>query len=98
MMGLGAMTIAAPASAVPPDPAPAPARAPAAPATPAVAKPGAGLPARLVALLRDEDGPFFANEVFSVPPTQPLQPVEEAVPAPEWYAITRGRFVGVVNQ
>ncbi|KAJ7749879.1 hypothetical protein B0H16DRAFT_1460909 [Mycena metata] len=59
---------------------------------------GAGLPAPLLALMRDEEGPFLANEVFSVPPSQPLAPVEEAVPTPEWYAITRGRFVGVVDQ
>jgi hypothetical protein len=49
-------------------------------------------------MLRGDDGPFLANEVFMVTPTEPLAPIEEAVPAPEWYAITRGRFVGVVNQ
>lgn len=59
---------------------------------------GAGLPAPLLALMRTEDGPFLANEVFSVPPTQALEPIDEVVPAAEWYAITRGRFVGVVNQ
>ncbi|KAJ7829916.1 hypothetical protein B0H13DRAFT_1916205 [Mycena leptocephala] len=60
--------------------------------------PGAGLPAPLVALLRGEDGPFLANEVFSIAPSQPLAAVPEDTPAPEWYAITRGRFVGVVDQ
>jgi hypothetical protein len=79
-------------------PEPVPSRTPAPAAAPPVAKPGAGLPARLVALLCDENGPFLANEVFSATPSQPLEPIEEAVPAPEWYAITRGRFVGVVNQ
>ncbi|KAJ7752280.1 hypothetical protein B0H16DRAFT_1723626 [Mycena metata] len=59
---------------------------------------GAGLPAPLLALMRTEEGPFLANEVFSVAPSQPLAAIEEAVPAPEWYAITRGRFVGVVDQ
>ncbi|KAJ7799668.1 hypothetical protein B0H13DRAFT_1933002 [Mycena leptocephala] len=102
-MGMGAMTLplagmsfaSTPApAAVAPETAPAPARAPA----PAVAKPGAGLPARLVALLRDEKGPFFANQVFSATPAQPLEAIEEDVPAPEWYAITQGRFVGVVSQ
>ncbi|KAK7033888.1 hypothetical protein R3P38DRAFT_2773193 [Favolaschia claudopus] len=61
--------------------------------------PGAGLPAGLVKLLRSGDeGPFTANEVFSSPPTQPLAAVEEDFPSTEWYAITRGRFVGVVDQ
>lgn len=68
------------------------------PAPAARVPPGAGLPAPLLALMRSEDGPFTANEVFSVPPAQPLAPVDEEVPAPEWYAITRGRFVGVVDQ
>ncbi|KAJ7716212.1 hypothetical protein B0H16DRAFT_1476913 [Mycena metata] len=58
----------------------------------------AGLPAPLIALLRAADGPFRANEVFGVVPTQALEPVEEEVTAPEWYTITRGRFVGVVDQ
>ncbi|KAJ7709326.1 hypothetical protein B0H16DRAFT_1745866 [Mycena metata] len=71
----------------------------AAPAAAATRTPGgAGLPAALVSLLRGADGPFLANEVFSVPPSQPLDPIEEEVPAPKWYAITRGRFVGVVDQ
>ncbi|KAK7053867.1 hypothetical protein R3P38DRAFT_2761579 [Favolaschia claudopus] len=61
------------------------------------AQPGAGLPAALVALLRRE-APFRANEVFSVVPTEPLVAVEEETAAPEWYAIMRGRFVGVVDQ
>jgi hypothetical protein len=60
--------------------------------------PGVGLPAPLVALLRGEDGPFLANEVFSIAPSQPLAAVPEDTPAPKWYAITRGRFVGVVDQ
>ncbi|KAJ7697299.1 hypothetical protein B0H16DRAFT_1484813 [Mycena metata] len=58
----------------------------------------AGLPAPLVALLRGEDGLFFANEVFGTVPPHALAPVEEETLAPEWYAITRGRFVGVVDQ
>ncbi|KAJ7029548.1 hypothetical protein C8F04DRAFT_1264813 [Mycena alexandri] len=71
------------------------AAAPAAATRPPV---GAGLPAPLVAMLRDADGPFLANEVFSATPSQPLEVIEEEVDAPEWYAITRGRFVGVVDQ
>ncbi|KAJ7106124.1 hypothetical protein C8R43DRAFT_1140612 [Mycena crocata] len=59
--------------------------------------PGAGLPARLQALLRT-DGPFLANEVFSIVPAQELDAVDEEEPAPEWCAITWGRFVGVVDQ
>ncbi|KAJ7744431.1 hypothetical protein DFH07DRAFT_963656 [Mycena maculata] len=59
--------------------------------------PGAGLPAPLVALLRTE-GPYLANQVFSTVPAEPLTPIEEDVAAPEWYAVTRGRFVGVVDQ
>ncbi|KAJ7226778.1 hypothetical protein GGX14DRAFT_417350, partial [Mycena pura] len=81
-----------PAAPVVPTPA-----APTAPATVPRVAPGAGLPAPLQALLRTE-GPFLANEVFSVTPTEPLGPIDEPVPAPEWYAITCGRFVGVVNQ
>ncbi|KAJ7043429.1 hypothetical protein C8F04DRAFT_1250857 [Mycena alexandri] len=98
---------AAPAPAVAPAPASQPdasapgikteagAAAPAAATRPPV---GAGLPAPLVAMLRDADGPFLANEVFSATPSQPLEVIEEEVDAPEWYAITRGRFVGVVDQ
>ncbi|KAK6971662.1 hypothetical protein R3P38DRAFT_3241933 [Favolaschia claudopus] len=59
--------------------------------------PGAGLPAALVSLLRS-GGPYTANEVFSTVPTQPLTAIEEEAPAPEWYAILRGRFVGVVDE
>ncbi|KAJ7774227.1 hypothetical protein DFH07DRAFT_952483 [Mycena maculata] len=58
---------------------------------------GAGLPAPLLALLRTE-GPYDANQVYLVVPTEPLQPIEEEEPAPEWYAVTRGHFVGVVDQ
>ncbi|KAJ6542991.1 hypothetical protein B0H19DRAFT_1077014 [Mycena capillaripes] len=90
---------AAPEAALAPAaPAPAAAAAAVPPAAPSVRNPSAGLPAPLVALLRAEDGPFLANEVFSVTPTQPLEAIKEPVPAPEWYAITRGRFVGVVDQ
>ncbi|KAK7002259.1 hypothetical protein R3P38DRAFT_3215411 [Favolaschia claudopus] len=59
--------------------------------------PGAGLPAPLVALLRGA-APFRANEVYCTVPSDPLLPIEEETPAPEWYAIMRGRFVGVVDQ
>ncbi|KAK7027827.1 hypothetical protein R3P38DRAFT_2776926 [Favolaschia claudopus] len=55
------------------------------------------LPAPLVEMLRTE-GPYLANEVFSTVPSQPLEPVEETFPVPEWYSITRGRFVGVTDQ
>lgn len=71
--------------------------APVAPPPATTRAPGAGLPAPLVALLRTE-GPYQANEVYSVVPTAALDAIEEQVPAPEWYAITRGRFVGVVDQ
>ncbi|KAJ7766821.1 hypothetical protein B0H16DRAFT_1717161 [Mycena metata] len=74
------------------------AAAPAAPPAPVRPPVGAGLPAPLVAMLRDAEGPFLANEVFSVTPPQPLGSIEEEVEAPEWYAITRGHFVGVVDQ
>ncbi|KAJ7909706.1 hypothetical protein B0H13DRAFT_1877511 [Mycena leptocephala] len=33
-----------------------------------------------------------------IAPSQPLAAVPEDTPAPEWYAITRGRFVGIVDQ
>ncbi|KAJ7710033.1 hypothetical protein B0H17DRAFT_1191151 [Mycena rosella] len=56
------------------------------------------LPPALVALLRGKAGPFLANEVFSITSTQALAAIDEPVPAPEWYTITRGRFVGVVGQ
>ncbi|KAJ7884950.1 hypothetical protein B0H13DRAFT_2343383 [Mycena leptocephala] len=94
-----------PAAVAAAPPAPAPAKAPDGPEGPAntttatVRVPaGAGLPAPLLAMLRSDDGPFLANEVFMVTPTEPLAPIEEAVPVPEWYAVTRGRFVGVVDQ
>ncbi|KAK6966284.1 hypothetical protein R3P38DRAFT_2816467 [Favolaschia claudopus] len=57
----------------------------------------AGFPAPLIALLRT-DGPFLANKVFSVAPTSPLQAIPEDPPAKEWYAVFRGRFVGVFSQ
>ncbi|KAJ7073294.1 hypothetical protein B0H15DRAFT_957361 [Mycena belliarum] len=94
---------AAPITVPVPVPVPAPAPAPAVAASVAPSAPAprtsssAGLPAPLIALLRTE-GPFRANEVYSVTPSEALVPVEEVVPAPEWYAITRGRFVGVVDQ
>ncbi|KAJ6552544.1 hypothetical protein B0H10DRAFT_2202041 [Mycena sp. CBHHK59/15] len=94
MMGMAPVALTAPAVAAA-TPEPVCARTPAPATAPPVAKPSAGLPTRLVALLRDENGPFLANEVFSATPSQPLEPSEEAVPAPEWYVITRGCFVGV---
>ncbi|KAJ7940753.1 hypothetical protein B0H13DRAFT_2299717 [Mycena leptocephala] len=94
------------AAPAPAGPTPSAAHAPAAASTTTTAAPppatrapaGAGLPAPLLAMLRDTEGPFLANEVFSTTPPEPLAPIEEEVPAPEWYAITRGRFVGVVDQ
>ncbi|KAJ7606767.1 hypothetical protein DFH06DRAFT_1347907 [Mycena polygramma] len=89
---------AVPAAAPRPDAtATVPDAAPPAPAVRAPVPAGAGLPAPLVAMLRDGEGPFVANEVFRVTPSEPLGPIDETVPAPEWYAITRGRFVGVVD-
>ncbi|KAK7000962.1 hypothetical protein R3P38DRAFT_3217478 [Favolaschia claudopus] len=58
--------------------------------------PSSTLPAPLVEMLRTE-GPYRANEVFSHVPPQPLEPVEEVFPVPEWYTVTRGRFVGVTD-
>ncbi|KAK7031311.1 hypothetical protein R3P38DRAFT_2773876 [Favolaschia claudopus] len=91
-----------------PAPAYSPVLAPAPPApkkekeqkesAPKEARPAAStLPAPLLELLRNE-GPYLANEVFSCVPTQPLEAIPEDTPAPEWYAITKGRFVGVVDQ
>ncbi|KAJ7122480.1 hypothetical protein C8R46DRAFT_1050554 [Mycena filopes] len=93
-----------PAALAPPPapPAPAPKEKPTPPDVKPVvdAKPviGAGLPPALVSLLRGADGPFLANEVFHAAPAEPLEAVDEEEPASEWYAITRGRFVGVVDQ
>ncbi|KAJ7774631.1 hypothetical protein DFH07DRAFT_952343 [Mycena maculata] len=94
----------APAAVVTPAPPtaapPAPSDTASTPATtaPALRTPaGTGLPAPLVALLRTA-GPYRANEVYSVVPEEPLGPIDEELAAPEWYAITRGRFVGVVDQ
>ncbi|KAJ6518338.1 hypothetical protein C8R47DRAFT_1205394 [Mycena vitilis] len=104
MFAVPATPLPAPSVAPVPESAPAksasapPAAATSPPAAPAPRNPGAGLPAPLVALLRDETGPFLANEVFSATPPEPLTAIEEEVAAPEWYAITRGRFVGVVDQ
>ncbi|KAJ7702596.1 hypothetical protein B0H16DRAFT_1483148 [Mycena metata] len=107
MMPCAFVLLPASATAPPPPPAaPAPTQTDAAvktegaaattpPARPPV---GAGLPAPLVAMLRGAEGPFLVNEVFSVTPPEPLGPIEEEIEAPEWYAITRGRFVGVVDQ
>ncbi|KAK7033756.1 hypothetical protein R3P38DRAFT_3185518 [Favolaschia claudopus] len=97
---------ALPAVAAAPAAAPAPApkapkehkeSAPPAPKEKETPRPGAGLPDALIQHLRTE-GPYTANEIFITVPTQPLDAVPEATPAPEWYVITRGRFVGVVDQ
>ncbi|KAJ7197988.1 hypothetical protein GGX14DRAFT_573830 [Mycena pura] len=97
--GFPSTMITTPSAPAPAAPAPAEKTAASTAAAAAPARnPGAGLPEPLVQLLRDEKGPFLANEVFSITPTEPLAPIEEADLAPEWYAITRGRFVGVVDQ
>ncbi|KAJ7079042.1 hypothetical protein C8R43DRAFT_965910 [Mycena crocata] len=90
---------AAPAPATVATPAPVPAPAPVPQVTPPAPKaaPGTGLPAPLIAMLQSE-APFVANGVYRVTPTEPLVAIDEPIPAPEWYAITRGRFVGVVDQ
>ncbi|KAJ6602495.1 hypothetical protein DFH09DRAFT_1068895 [Mycena vulgaris] len=92
--------IVAPPLVVAPPPAPAPAPAPA-PLQAVVNIPNphivTGIPAGLASLLR-WTGPWSANVIYSVAPTGPLAPVDEPVPAPEWYCITRGRFVGVIDQ
>ncbi|KAJ7493729.1 hypothetical protein FB451DRAFT_1164600 [Mycena latifolia] len=56
-----------------------------------------GIPPGLASLLR-WTGPWSANVIYSVAPTGPLAPIEEPIPAPEWYCITRGRFLGVIDQ
>ncbi|KAK7031672.1 hypothetical protein R3P38DRAFT_3187386 [Favolaschia claudopus] len=103
-----AIVVAAPLTGVPALFASA---APASPVPPAASKkdkevtakeapkpvPGAGLPAALAARLQQEP-PFLSNQVFSVVPTEPVVAIEEESPAPEWYAIMRGRFVGVVDE
>ncbi|KAJ7278656.1 hypothetical protein C8J57DRAFT_1502501 [Mycena rebaudengoi] len=58
---------------------------------------GQGLPTLLLPLLRTGP-PYEANTVYRVVPMGPLAAILEPHPAPEWYAITRGRFVGVVDQ
>ncbi|KAJ7813181.1 hypothetical protein B0H13DRAFT_2382731 [Mycena leptocephala] len=78
-----------------PCPRPRPAPAPATVSAPAPVV--NGIPPGLAALLR-HTGPWEANQLYSVPPTGPLSPVEEITPAPEWYCVTRGRFVGVMDQ
>ncbi|KAK7018522.1 hypothetical protein R3P38DRAFT_3200900 [Favolaschia claudopus] len=88
----------------PPAPAPAPAPAPKAKETKEPAAPPApkdktaGFPAPLVKLLRGTDGPFSANEIFSVVPGSSLQSIPEDPVAAEWYTVFRGRFVGVFDQ
>ncbi|KAJ7018030.1 hypothetical protein C8F04DRAFT_1199632 [Mycena alexandri] len=57
----------------------------------------AGIPPGLAVLLR-HTGPWSSNVLYSVVPTGPLTPVEEISPAPEWYVVYRGRFVGVMDQ
>ncbi|KAJ7065912.1 hypothetical protein B0H15DRAFT_807673 [Mycena belliarum] len=76
-----------------PDVAPTTALTAPAPATRTPA--GAGLPAPLVALLRS-DGPWLANEVYSVTPTEALDAIEEAVAAPEC-ALSAVAITGVAN-
>ncbi|KAJ7841669.1 hypothetical protein B0H13DRAFT_2365580 [Mycena leptocephala] len=92
--GVTPTPIAAAHSVNPGPAAAAPAAAPAGVALPPVVT---GIPAGLAALLR-HTGPWTANELYSVPPTGPLSPVQEITPAPEWYCVTRGRFVGVMDQ
>jgi hypothetical protein len=92
--GVTPTPIAAAHSANPGSTAAAPAAAPAGVAPPPVVT---GIPAGLAALLR-HTGPWTAHELYSVPPTGPLSPVQEITPAPEWYCVTRGRFVGVMDQ
>ncbi|KAJ7029510.1 hypothetical protein C8F04DRAFT_1187723 [Mycena alexandri] len=96
LQALPAAPPAAPAPAAAAAAAPAPAAARLAPHPSRAGKP---LGWELAVLtLCGRKGPFLANEVFSIAPPQPLEAVKEEVPAPEWYAITRGRFVGVVDQ
>ncbi|KAJ7690743.1 hypothetical protein B0H17DRAFT_1201573 [Mycena rosella] len=56
-----------------------------------------GIPPGLASLLR-WTGPWSANVIYSAAPTGPLAAVDEPIPAPEWYCITRGCFVGVIDQ
>ncbi|KAJ6552189.1 hypothetical protein DFH09DRAFT_1085980 [Mycena vulgaris] len=74
--------IVAPPLVVAPPPAPAPAPA----------------PAPLQAVVNIPNPQYRHWNPRCVAPTGPLAPVDEPVPAPEWYCITRGRFVGVIDQ
>ncbi|KAK6984032.1 hypothetical protein R3P38DRAFT_3232844 [Favolaschia claudopus] len=58
--------------------------------------PGAGLPPALVEHLRTE-GPYNRQPGLRRCPHRAPHRREEATPSPEWYAVTRGRFVGVLN-
>ncbi|KAJ7715467.1 hypothetical protein B0H16DRAFT_1477361 [Mycena metata] len=57
----------------------------------------AGIPQGLAVMLR-HTAPWSANQLYSVVPTGTLSPVDEVEPAPEWYVVYRGRYVGVVDQ
>ncbi|KAJ7447994.1 hypothetical protein FB451DRAFT_1411556 [Mycena latifolia] len=56
-----------------------------------------GIPPGLASLLR-WTGPWSTNIIYSVAPTGPLVPIDEPIPTPEWYCITCGHFVGVIDQ
>ncbi|KAJ7032394.1 hypothetical protein C8F04DRAFT_1185037 [Mycena alexandri] len=57
----------------------------------------AGIPQGLAVMLR-HTAPWSANVLYSVVPSGTLTPVDEVEPAPEWYVVYRGRFVGVMDQ
>ncbi|KAJ7025019.1 hypothetical protein C8F04DRAFT_1191820 [Mycena alexandri] len=56
-----------------------------------------GIPQGLAVMLR-HTAPWSANVLYSVVPSGTLTPVDEVEPAPEWYVVYRGRFVGVMDQ
>ncbi|KAJ7149520.1 hypothetical protein C8R43DRAFT_1128515 [Mycena crocata] len=56
-----------------------------------------GIPPGLAKLVRSK-GPWTANVIYSVAPDGDLAPIEEITPAPEWYCVIRGHFVGIFNQ
>ncbi|KAJ7430884.1 hypothetical protein B0H11DRAFT_2262785 [Mycena galericulata] len=68
--------------------APAPAPAAAAPAAPAPAAP-------LVGSLIRNSGPWIAGQIFNVVPPQPLAAIPDN--GERWYAITRGKYVGLTK-
>ncbi|KAJ7429988.1 hypothetical protein B0H11DRAFT_2249989 [Mycena galericulata] len=75
--------------------APAPMQAPAATAAAAVQVPAAAPAAPAAGGGLRMNGPWVAGQIYGVVPAAPLTPVPDN--AEKWYAITKGRYVGVTN-